>query len=67
MQGGWQYSTGLWQNLSLLAGLLAEHLPVCYLRRESRQSAPFEEPQFCLRVPDIERKPLKWYIMAEYR
>ena len=59
-QGGWQYSARLWQNISQMAYLLAEYLPVCYLSRESRQSAFCEEPQYCLRVPDIERKRLKW-------
>ena len=49
-QGGWQYSTGLWQKSSQLAEVLAEYLPARYSSRESRQWACFEEPQYCLRV-----------------
>ena len=41
------------------AGLLAEHLPLCYSNRESRQTASIHKLHFCQRLLSMSEKRVK--------
>ena len=58
-QSGQQYYLAAGRTFCQLAELLAEDLPVCYLSRESWDSAPPDELQFCWRWPSMEEKRMR--------